>query len=312
MDRFVLALVVCVAALFMNVESPHPAERIAVIFDTDIGTDVDDAFALALILKSPELRLLGVTTVAGDTQARARLAAKMLWVAGGEWRKVPVYAGKPGSAQPIDQTRWADGFTSPSLHLDGAVEFMRKEINARPGEVTIVSVGEETNVAELLKAEPSISKKIRQIVLMGGSIAYGYGPGSKPTAEWNIKSNPAAASVVFGSGIPLIVAPLDVTAMLQLDFKARHRVFSQLSPVTDALATLYNLWGNEVPTLFDPMAVAMLIKPDICETKQLHVEVDSQGNTRTVEGKPPNATVGMHTDPAKFFELYLSRVAPRK
>ena len=85
--------------------------KIPIILDTDIGTDIDDAFALALIINSPELELLGVTTVSGDTPARARLAAKMLWEAGGKWRQVPVAAGEPGSPQPIDQARWAQGFT---------------------------------------------------------------------------------------------------------------------------------------------------------------------------------------------------------
>ena len=281
-----------------------------VILDTDIGTDVDDAFALALVINSPELELLGVTTVAGDTQARARLAAKLLWEAGGTWRKVPVYAGEPGKPQPIDQTRWANGFTSSALHRSGAVDFMKSEINRRPGRVTIIAIGELTNVAALLKSDPSMAKQIKLIALMGGSIARGYAPDSKPEAEWNIKSNPEAAQTVFSSGVPLLVAPLDVTAMLQLDAAGRRRVFTHLTPLTNALTTLYHLWGNETPTLCDPMAVAMLIDPSLGETQQLAIEVDAQGFTRVVEGKPANATVGMRTDPKRFFEFYLSRVAP--
>jgi inosine-uridine nucleoside N-ribohydrolase len=281
-----------------------------IILDTDIGTDIDDAFALALIINSPELELLGVTTVAGDTQARARLAAKMLWEAGGAWRKVPVYAGQPGTPQPIDQTRWADGFTSPALHMSGAVDFMKTEISRQPGRITIIAIGELTNVAALLKSDPAMAKKIKLIAMMGGSVARGYGPDSKPEAEWNIESNPEAAQTVFSSGVPLLMAPLDVTAMLQLDAAARRRVFTHLTPVTNALTILYYLWGNETPTLFDPMAVAMLIDPNLCETRRLAIEVDAQGYTRVREGKPANATVGMHTDPQKFFGFYLSRVAP--
>jgi inosine-uridine nucleoside N-ribohydrolase len=248
--------------------------------------------------------------VAGDTQARARLAAKLLWEAGGAWRKVPVYAGEPGKPQPIEQTRWAEGFTSPALHMSGAVDFMKTEINWRPGKVTIIAIGELTNVAALLKSDPSVAKKIKLIALMGGSVARGYGPDSKPEAEWNIKSNPEAAQSVFSSGVPLLVAPLDVTAMLQLDAAGRRRVFTHLTPLTNALTILYHLWGSETPTLFDPMAVAMLIDPSLCETKQLAIKVDAQGFTRLVEGKPANASVGMHTDPKRFFEFYLSRVAP--
>jgi inosine-uridine nucleoside N-ribohydrolase len=288
---------------------PAAPAQVPVILDTDIGTDIDDAFALALIINSPELELLGVTTVAGDTQARARLAAKLLWEAGGGWRKVPVYAGQPGKPQPVDQTRWAKDFTSSALHMSGAVDFMKSEINRRPGKITLITIGELTNVAALLKSDPSMAKKIKLIAMMGGSVARGYAPDSKPEAEWNIKSNPEAAQTVFSSGVPLLVAPLDVTAMLQLDGAGRRRVFTHLTPLTNALTILYHLWGSETPTLFDPMAVAMLIDSSICETKQLAIEVDAQGFTRVVEDKPANATVGMRTDPKRFFEFYLSRVA---
>jgi inosine-uridine nucleoside N-ribohydrolase len=288
---------------------PSASAKTPIILDTDIGTDIDDAFALALIINSPELELLGVTTVSGDTQARARLAAKLLWEAGGTWRKVPVYAGEPGKPQPIDQTRWANGFSSSALHRSGAVDFMKTEINRRPGRITIVAIGELTNVAALLKSDPSIAKKIKLISLMGGSVERGYAPDSKPEAEWNIKSNPEAAQSVFSSGVPLLMAPLDVTAMLQLDAAGRRRIFTHLTPLTNALTILYHLWGNETPTLFDPMAVAMLIDSSLCETQRLAIEVDTQGFTRVVEGKPANAAVGMRTDPKRFFEFYLSRVA---
>ena len=283
-----------------------------VILDTDIGTDIDDAFALALIINSPELQLLGVTTVSGDTAARARLAAKFLWEAGGKWRQVPVVAGVPGSAQPIEQTHWADDFAGPQLLKESAVDFLRGQFHRRPGEITLIAIGELTNVAALLKADPLVAKKIKRIVLMGGSIARGYAPGSKPEAEWNIKSNPSAARAVFTSGIPILMAPLDVTAMLQLDAAARSRIFNEGRPVTNALAALYHLWKNETPTLFDPMAVALVIDPDLCQTQELAIEVDEQGFTRVVEGKPANAVVGMHTDPGKFFEFTLSRVAGKK
>jgi inosine-uridine nucleoside N-ribohydrolase len=281
---------------------------IAILLDTDIGTDIDDAFALALILNSPELDLLGVTTVAGDTRARARLAAKLLAESGRV--EVPVVAGEPGKPQPIDQTRWADGFTSPQLREEKAVDFMRREIERRPGEITLVAIGELTNVAALLNSDPSLGKKIRRIVLMGGSVERGYGSNPGPDAEWNIKSNPAAAQTVFSSGVPILMVPLDVTAMLQLDAAGRRRVFTHLTPLTNALTLLYHLWGHETPTLFDPMAVAMLIDPTLCDTQELAIAVDSQGFTRVVPGKPPNTTVALRTHPARFFQFYLSRVAP--
>ncbi len=130
--------------------------------------------------------------------------------------RVPVYAGISTPTQYMKQVEWAAGFSSPSLHESGGIEFMRREINARPGKVTLIAVGELTNMAALLEAEPGIGKKIRAISLMGGSIYRGYAAGSKPEPEWNIKSNAKAAQTVFESGVPLLVAPLDSTADLKL------------------------------------------------------------------------------------------------
>ena len=80
--------------------------------------------------------------------------------------------------------------------------------------------------------------------------------------------------------------------------------------MTDGLAILYNLWNQRTPTLFDPMAVAMVIDPSLCQTKPLSVQIDANGFTHVADSQPPNATVALQTDPAKFFEFYLGRVAP--
>jgi len=288
-----------------------PLPKTPILFDTDIGSDIDDAFALALIINSPELDLLGVTTVSGDTQARARLAAKMLWEAGGAWRRVPVAAGESGNPLDVEQTRWAAGFTSSALRPEKASDFLRAAFERRPGEITLVTVGPLTNVAALLRQDPAVARKIRRLVMMGGSIALGFEPHSPATNEYNMASDPTAAQVVFASGIPILMVPLDVTAMLQLGPARRGRVFKHLSPLTNALTLLYHLWGSPTPTLFDPMAVAMLIDPGLCKTQALAIVVDTSGFTRVAEGRAANATVALHTDPAMFFRLYLSRVAPK-
>lgn len=302
-------LVGLVAEAYMVLASQHlPHRRVPILLDTDIGTDIDDAFALALILKSPEIRLLGVTTVSGDTEARARLAAKMLWEAG--FRHVPVVAGKPGKPLPIDQARWAEGFTSPQLLREGAVDFLESEINRYPGKLTLVAIGPLTNIGALLQRKPTIGPKLKRIVLMGGSVAHGYGKETKPTAEYNIGSDPAAAQVVFSSGIPILMVPLDATAMLRLGAAARHRVFMHRSPLTNALTLLYHLWGHKTPVLYDPMTVALLLNPGLCQTRALKIEVDSEGLTRARAGGAPNAVVALHTDPQKFFDFLLQRLTP--
>lgn len=303
-----LTLILCGLLMGTTVAAGERPSKIPILLDTDIGTDIDDAFALALILESPEIELLGLTTVSGDTEARARLAAKMLWEVGR--RDVPIAAGEPGKPLPIEQTRWAQAFTSPEIQKEKAVDLLKIEIERRPGEITLVAIGPLTNVGALLKRYPQVKKKILRAVLMGGSIARGYKPGSGPAAEYNIASDPAAAQAVFFSGVPILMVPLDVTAMLQLDVDARHQIFTHLSLLTNALTLLYHLWNQETPTLFDPMAVALLIKPSLCEIRPMTIEVDAQGHTRASEGKPPNAAVALHTDPERFFRFYLSRVAP--
>src|SRR5215217_9149461 len=111
-----LRLVAAAICAWLLTASIAVAQPVPVLFDTDIGTDIDDAYALALILRSPELELLGVTTVSGDAVARARLAAKLLAIEGGAAARVPVYAGTSTATQYIKQTEWATGFTSPALH----------------------------------------------------------------------------------------------------------------------------------------------------------------------------------------------------
>src|SRR5687767_5443560 len=265
--------------LMMGIVSAESASKpVPVIFDTDIGTDIDDAYALALFVHRPDLELLGVTTVSSDAVARARLAAKFLAIAGGKWAEVPVYAGLSTPVQYMKQVEWAASFRSDSLHESGGVEFMRRTIEARPGEVTIIAVGELTNVAALLDSHPGIATKIRAIALMGGAIYRGYAPGSKPEPEWNIRSNAKAARRVFTAGVPLLVAPLDSTADLKLTPEMRVRIFSSGTPINDALGALdqiwryTNHWKGDQPTLFDVLAIELVSPATPYKLESLHIE----------------------------------------
>ena len=285
-----------------------------VIFDTDIGTDIDDAYALIALIRRPDLELLGVTTVSSDAVARARLAAKLLSVAGGKWAGIPVYAGISTATQYMKQVEWADGFTSPSLHDDGGIEFMRQQINARPGEITLIAVGELTNIAALLDSQPGIGKKIRAISLMGGAVHRGYAPGSKPEPAWNIKSNAAAARTVFTSGVPLLVAPLDSTADLKLTPEMRVQLFSRGIPITDALAALNsiwrhtNTWKGENPTLFDVLAVELVAPQAPYKLTPINIEVTPEGLTRPVTGGEPNSQVALAVDVPAFMKDFVARL----
>jgi len=283
-----------------------------VIFDTDIGTDIDDAYALAALLQRYEIELLGVTTVSSDAAARARLAAKLLQVAGGKWSRVPVYAGISTPTQYMKQVEWAAGFSSPSLHTSGGVEFMRREINARPGEITLIAVGELTNIAALLESEPGIGRRIRAIALMGGSIYRGYAPGSKPEPEWNIKSNARAAQVVFKSGVPLLVAPLDSTADLKLTPEMRVQIFTRGVPLNDALGALdqiwryTNHWKGDAPTLLDVLAIELVEPRKPWRLTPLVINVEDDGLMRVVALGKPNAQVALEVDVAAFMKAFVA------
>ncbi len=304
--------------LFSGAAGAADQKPVPVIFDTDIGTDIDDAYALAALIGRPEFEVRGVTTVSSDAAARARLAAKLLSIAGPKWAHTPVYAGISTPTQYMKQVEWAAGFESPSLHLQGGVDFMRREINARPGQITLIAVGELTNVAALLESEPGIGRKIRAIALMGGAVYRGYAPGSKPEPEWNIKSNAKAARTVFMSGVPLLVAPLDSTADLKLTPEMRVRIFTRGTPLNDALGSLdqiwryTNHWKGDQPTLFDVLALELVVpgkegprRP--YELKSLAIEVTDEGLTRPVDGKP-NAQVAVSVDIPAFMEEFVQRL----
>lgn len=277
-----------------------------IVLDTDIGGDIDDAFALALVLASPELNLRAVTTVSGDTQARARIAARMLAEAGrGD---VPVAAGEPGSKMDISQAKWGEGFTSASLVATPAADLMEQKVVEGHGRTVLVAIGPLTNVAAFLKKYPQSKGKVKRILLMGGSIARGYYPNSPAMSEYNIAADAKAAQTVFASGIPISMAPLDVTARLQIEGAQLEQVFNS-KPLGHALRELYKLWGQPVPTLHDPMAVSLLPDSGLCTMRSLSIEIDDHGMTRVAEGKPANALVATETDSSRFISFYVSRLS---
>ena len=173
----------------------------------------------------------------------------------------------------------------------------------------MVTIGPLTNVAELLRQYPEVKGQIREIALMGGSLAQGYSPGSPAIAESNIASDAMAAQTVFQSGVPLLVAPLDATSQLQLGGKQLQSFFSYRTPLTAAVQSLYGLWGQSTPTLHDVLPLSLLLAPQLCETRAMALEVSAEGWMRTAAGQP-NARVALHCDPAKVMKVYLHTFAP--
>ncbi len=291
--------------------SGHAPEKI--IIDTDIGDDVDDAFALALAVKSPELQVLGVMTTFGDTEARAKIVDRFLGEVGRT--EIPVLAGKATATKnPMSQRRYGEsGHFAKASHGE-AVNFLLEQIRKYPGEITLIAIGPLMNVGAAIDKDAATFRKLKRVVLMGGSIRRGYGDlgytAPVPAMpEWNILNDVASAQKLFAAGAPLFVMPLDST-QLKMDEVKRAFLFSQGTAVTDQLAVLYHLWGQETPTLFDPMTIVFVLRPDLCPVQEMHIRVDEKGFTREESGAA-NAQVCLDSNPEVFFKFYLKRVAER-
>jgi purine nucleosidase len=284
-----------------------------VVIDTDVGDDIDDAFALALALRSPELEILGISTTFGDTEARAKIVDRLLGEAGRT--EIPVLAGTPThTTNVMNQRRYGEGSQFARASHPNAVDFIFDQIRRYPGQITLIAIGPLMNVGALIDKDPETFLKLKRVVMMGGSIECGYGelwfcPSHGPDAEWNIINDIPSAKKLFLSGVPLYVMPLDST-QLKLDEVKRAFLFKQGAPLTDALTLLYHEWGQQTPTLFDPVTVAYILNPKICPVQPMHIRVDDKGFTRSEPGAP-NAQVCMHSDAEAFFRLQIGRlVAP--
>jgi purine nucleosidase len=306
------ATLLSISALSAKTEGKEK-KTVPIILDTDIGTDVDDAFALALILASPELDLHGVTTAGTEPDTRARMVCRFLTAV--DRRTIPVAAGAlPQPAEEIEKqgqyVRRPEGRPERVSEpvKETAVEFLYRQLKEHKGELTLLPIGPLTNIARLLREHPDCKGWIKRIVLMGGSVRRGYKDKSAAEPEWNIKCDIAAAQTVFRSGVPLVVAPLDATAMLQLEEEPRRRLFAAKTPLTEQVQTLYRLWKAPTPTLYDPVAVMLCFDERFCTMENLRLDVDAKGVTRVVPGEA-NARVATAIRAADFLQWYVRRVA---
>jgi inosine-uridine nucleoside N-ribohydrolase len=307
-----LAVLLPLAALLSLFAAPARAEppaRIPVLLDTDAGDDIDDAFALALVLASPELDLRGVTTVDGDAHTRALLLCRFLHLVGRD--DVPVASGKPPQETPAFAGQMQYGLRPRFKNRpekEDAVEFLYRHLKEKPGELTLLAVGPLTNVAALFEKHPDCKPWVKRLVVMAGSVRVGYEDKSPPEPEWNVKSDVKAARAVFAGGVPLVVAPLDATATLKLDAPLRKKLLGAGTPLTRELAALYALWEKDTPVLFDPVAAALCFEEKFFTMEELRLEVDDSGLTKEVKGKA-NARVATAVQAGDFLSWYVERVS---
>ena len=287
-----------------------------VIVDMDIGDDIDDAFALGLLLQSPEIEIVGITTAWGDTALRAQLLERMLRETGHS--KIPVAQGirTTGNPQPFTQARYAQRGALPAK-ID-AVDFMLDQIKRQPGQITLLALGPLTNIGAAIQRHASTFGKLKQVAMMGGSVRSGYRksqyvPSRPADKEYNIVSDIAGAQKLFTSGVPIVMMPVDST-QIRLDEVERNALLGHGSPVTDQLALLYHQWidayqpwSSNMPSLFDVVPVAWMLDPSVCPTTPLRIVVDNEGYTREQAGVP-NAQVCLSSDQKRFFEIFMPRL----
>ncbi|GAA3134193.1 purine nucleosidase [Kribbella aluminosa] len=234
----------------------------SLILDTDIGSDVDDAMALAQLLGSPELDLAEVHTVYGDTRLRAQLARRYGVLAGRELTVVP------GLVDPLSgrEVWWAghegtlhDGLDAETISADSAPERLVELLRARPGELDVAAIGPLTNIAAALALEPQAAWWIRHLWVMGGSFG-------DDVCEHNFKSDDVAAQVVLSAGIPTTITGLEITRQVTIE-KARLERIRGAGRLGAALGAdieqWWAFWNETWNVPHDPVAVLTLSRPEL-------------------------------------------------
>ena len=271
---------------------PAKPAPVPVILDTDIGDDIDDTWALALLLKSPELDLKLVVGDYGEAQYRARLLAKLLERAGRT--NVPVGVGLDIAPHGDGrQAAWVKDYDLKSypgkVRADGVQAIIDTIMNS-PQPVTLICIGPMPNIAEALKREPRIAQHAR-FVGMQGSVRVGYGGAKQPQAEWNVKADPRACQQVFAAPWDITITPLDTCGLVTLTGDRYRRVRDTTDRNVADLIANYRIWLANQPTLpadmadkrsstlFDPVAVYLAIGPDQCVMEKLNLRVTDDGFT---------------------------------
>jgi inosine-uridine nucleoside N-ribohydrolase len=262
-------------------------KQLPVILDTDIGDDIDDTWALVMLLKSPRLDLRLITTTCGRNVYRSKIVAKLLTVA--RRTDIPIGMGAGGSDGTGGQQPWVQDFDLHSykgkVHKDG-VQALIDTISAASSPLTIISIGPSHTVAAALERQPGIAAKAR-FVGMQGSVYKGY-DGGKPCPEWNIKAAvPAAQKALSAPWRKAVITPLDTCGLVNLSGRRFEKLAASDDPLVKALIENYRIWAkndkvNASSILFDTVAVYLALpgpKP-LLEMKELRIKVTDDGMTR--------------------------------
>ena len=296
--------------------------RLPVVFATDIGTDIDDTWALAMLLRSPELDLKLVLTETGDPRYRAAVAAKFLEAAGRT--DVPIGLGDEQGTMPENiknQAPWVAGYDLAKypgqIHPDGVSALIDLVENSRD-RITIIATGPVPSLARAVEKDPKLAAKCR-LVGMFGSFAVGYGSGP-PSAEANVRQAPAALRKVLSAPWQdVLLTPLDTCGLVSVD-GANYRAIwgSTNDPVLRSLVENYRIFAQRVDwmrcdffatrstTLFDCVAVYLAYSEELVETETVEFDVTDDGFTRRSVHGPFKARVALRWKNLPAFEDHLA------
>lgn len=289
---------------------------VKVILDTDIGTDVDDAWALALCLACEEIDLVGVTLVHADLETRARIALKMLKLAGRQ--DVPVYKGMSKPLTDGGRVVWCghEGTETDFSDIDeaaardGAVDFILDTIERWPGEVVVCPIGPLTNIGEAIRRSPDTMRKVRALAIMGTTYE-GDGVGNA-AREHNGCLDPVATKLVLQSGVPATVVGVNVTT--QVVVRRDDMPSIEGNPFGDYLAAMtyqyYGLIGRDSTWMHDPLAVATIVDPSLVTTRRMRADVLDDGRVAWSADDLSPLEVSVDVDAPRFEKMLLSLFQP--
>lgn len=288
-------------------------ETVPVLFDTDIGTDIDDSVCLAYLLAEPRCRLLGISTATGEAGKRAMLADAVCRAAGRS--DVPIWSGAdtPLLVEQKQKTAQQAEALARCEHREDfppneAVEMLRRTIREHPGEITLLTVGPLTNIGLLFALDREVPRLLKRMVMMVGSFFEEQRP------EWNAAGDPHATAIVFSSEAPEIqVHGLDVSTKCRLPAEECRARFHG-GPL-DVVAEMAEVWfrNRDKITFHDPLAAACIFEPDICTYRRGRVSVElgdepQLGRTDLEESAGGAHLVADGVDAERFFERYFSVV----
>ena len=303
-----------------------------IILDTDPG--IDDSLAILLALASPEIALEGLSVVHGNSSAEQGTVNALSVLELAQASHIPVYQGcelplvQPSLLAPETHGEQGIGYAKLSAPLSQpkvqkGSDFLIEKIMSSPGEITLVCIGPLTNIALAIRQEPRIVGNVKEVFVMGGAIRHE--GNTTPLAEFNTYVDPHAAHIVYHSGMPITLTPLDVTYQCIFLKDDLNRLLKIDSPITKFIADatrFYMEFHNEYQkidgcVINDPLTLMLTFMPELCDYQELYVDVDlsggvSMGSTFAdfyhMTKKPANMKVALAVRPRDFMEVFLERM----